>query len=502
MEKGVKSPSFLSSSTFWIAGIITLIFALWGILSPGSAGKAFSAVQKFLINNFGWSYLISVAAFLVLTVSLSFSKYGNIRLGKDDEEPEFSLWSWFAMLFAAGMGIGLVFWSVAEPIMHYTSPPFGSPKTPETAQLALRYTFFHWGLHPWAIYAVVGLAMAYYQFRHGLPALVSSTLYPLIGEEGIRGWVGKLVDILATFATVFGVATSLGLGATQINSGLNYVYGVPKGTYVTVLIICVITFLFILSAVTGIRKGINFFSQLNMVLAFFMMIFLIIVGPARFILDNFTNTLGSYLQNIVQMSFWTDPYGSNPGWVGGWTIFYWAWWIAWGPFVGAFIARISRGRTVREFVWGVLIAPTLLSFIWLAIMGGTALQVEVTKGGIAEQVSKDVSTALFALLHNFPLASLLSSIAMILIAVFFITSADSATFVMAMLTSEGNLEPPASLKIIWGVIEALVAIALLVAGGLSALQTASIASAFPFMIVMIAMCVAIVKSFRKEVGKG
>jgi len=196
--------------------------------------------------------------------------------------------------------------------------------------------------------------MAYYQFRHGLPALVSSTLYPLIGEKGIRGWVGKLVDILATFATVFGVATSLGLGATQINSGLNYVYGVPKGTYVTVLIICVITFLFILSAVTGIRKGINFFSQLNMVLAFFMMIFLIIVGPARFILDNFTNTLGSYLQiqNIVQMSFWTDPYGSNPGWVGGWTIFYWAWWIAWGPFVGAFIARISRGRTVREFVWG------------------------------------------------------------------------------------------------------------------------------------------------------
>jgi glycine betaine transporter len=332
--------------------------------------------------------------------------------------------------------------------------------------------------------------MAYCQFRCGLPALVSSTLYPLIGEKGIRGWIGKLIDILATFATVFGVATSLGLGAIQINSGLNYVSGVPKADYVSVLIICVITVLFILSAVTGIRKGIKFFSQINMALVFFLMMVIVFGGPTKFILDNLTNTIGGYFQNIIQMSFWTDPYGVNPGWVGSWTIFYWAWWIAWAPFVGAFIARISRGRTVREFIWGVLIAP--------------ALYVEVNKGNIAPQVSKDVGVALFALLHNLslPFPTLLCYIAIVLIAIFFITSADSATFVMSMLTSGGNLEPPSVVRIIWGVIEALVAIALLAAGGLTALQTASIASAFPFMLVMIVMCVAILKSFRQELGKG
>lgn len=487
---------------FTVSAGITMIFVMWALIWPKEAENTFTAVQKLLGGNFGWSYLIFVASFVIFTFATAFSKYGAIRLGKDDEKPEYSTWSWFAMLFAAGMGIGLVYWSVAEPMMHYIDPPFGAPESAESAQIAMRYVFFHWGLHPWAIYAVVGLAMAYSQFRKGLPSLVSSTLYPLLGEEGIRGAWGKIVDILSVFATIFGVATSLGLGALQISSGLNYVYDLPKGTLTAIILIVVIVFLYITSAVTGINRGIKFLSNLNMLLALGLMSFVIIAGPGRFILDIFTNTIGSYLQHIVQMSFWTDPFGTKPGWVSGWTVFYWAWWIAWGPFVGAFIARISRGRTVREFVLGVVLTPTLMSFLWFAVMGGSAMQMEVLgHGGIAAQGAKDISTALFVMLQHLPWTTLTSTATMFLITVFFITSADSATFVMSMMTSGGDLNPAAGLKIIWGIIEGAVAITLLLAGGLKALQTASIASAFPFMLVMIAMCVALAKSFRSEFPK-
>lgn len=445
--------------------------------------------------------MLVVTIFLVFCVALAFSKFGDIKLGKDDEVPEYSTWTWFAMLFSAGMGIGLVFWSVAEPMYHYASPPFGEGSTLASAATAMRYVFLHWGLHPWAVFAVAGLAIAYFQFRKGLPALISSTLYPLLGEEGIKGPIGKAVDILSVFATLFGVATSLGLGAMQINSGLNYVYKLPNSTSVTVVLIAVITVLFITSAVTGISRGIKWLSNVNMYLAFLIMLFVLFLGPTKFILNVFTDTIGTYLQNIVQMSFWTDPYGTNPGWVGGWTIFYWAWWIAWGPFVGGFIARISKGRTVREFILGVLIAPTLLSFIWLSIFGGTAVSMELSgDAGIAKAVSENVSTALFAMFQNLPLTALVSTLACVLIGTFFITSADSATFVMGMLTSGGDLEPKAGLKIFWGVTEGAVAAVLLLAGGLSALQTASIVSAFPFMIVMVFMMISLVKAFKGEIG--
>ncbi|MHB8074356.1 glycine betaine uptake BCCT transporter [Desulfosporosinus fructosivorans] len=497
-----EKKSFLGKidrTIFSVSAIIMVLFVVWTLLQPKVAGATFSAVQKFITLNLGWSYLLGVTFFLGFAIFLALSKYGNITLGKDGEKPEYSTWSWFAMLFAAGMGIGLVFWGVAEPMSFYSGPPYGEPNSIQSAQIAMRYTFFHWGLHPWSVFAVVGLSMAYFQFRKGLPALVSSTLYPLIGEKGVNGWIGKLVDILAVFATIFGVATSLGLGAMQIATGLNYAYGLPTGMTTTVIIIIVITALFITSAVTGIEKGIKFLSNTNMVLIALIVGLLIIVGPTRFILNGFTETIGSYLFNIVQTSFWADTFGTNPGWVGGWTIFYWAWWVAWGPFVGAFIARISRGRSVKEFILGVVIAPTLMSFVWLAVMGHSALYIDVVQhGGIAAQVAKDASTAVFAMLQYYPLTGLLTFLTTLIIAIFFITSADSATFVMAMLTSGGELNPSAGLKITWGLIVGAVAIALMVAGGLGALQTASIAAAFPFMIVMFAMSASLIKAFQKE----
>ncbi|MCB8816067.1 glycine betaine uptake BCCT transporter [Desulfosporosinus shakirovi] len=490
----------IDRAIFSFSAAIMVLFVLWTLCQPKEAGDTFNAAQQFITENFGWCYLIGVTFFLFFALFIALSKYGNIILGKDSEKPEYSTLSWFSMLFAAGMGIGLIFWGVAEPMTHYASPPSGQPSTIESAQIAMRYTFFHWGLHPWSVFAVVGLSMAYFQFRKGLPALVSSTLYPLLGEKGIKGWIGKLVDILAVFATIFGVATSLGLGAMQIGTGLNYAYGLPTGNTTTVVIIAVITALFITSAVTGIERGIKFLSKVNMLLLSVILTFMLIIGPTRFILDGFVETMGSYVQNIIQMSLWADAYNTNPGWVKGWTIFYWAWWVAWGPFVGAFIARISRGRTVREFILGVVIAPALMSFIWMGVMGNSALYIDVfQQGGIASQVVKDMSTAIFAMFQYYPLTGVLTSLTTLIIAIFFITSADSATYVMAMFTSGGELNPKAELKIFWGLVLGAAAIALMIAGGLGALQTASIVSAFPFMFVIFAMVVSIVKAFKSEI---
>ncbi|MCO5388290.1 MAG: BCCT family transporter [Desulfosporosinus sp.] len=490
----------IDRAIFSFSAAIMVLFVLGTLFQPKKAGDTFNAVQQFITENFGWSYLIGVTFFLFFALFIALSKYGNITLGKDGEKSEYSTLSWFSMLFAAGMGIGLVYWGVAEPITHYTNPPYGQPSTIESAQIAMQYAFFHWGLHPWSVFAVVGLSMAYFQFRKGLPALVSSTLYPLLGEKGINGWIGKLVDILAVFATIFGVATSLGLGAMQIGAGLNYAYGLPNGTTTIVVIIAVITALFITSAVTGIERGIKFLSNVNMLLLYIILAFMLIIGPTRFILNGFTETIGSYIQKIFQMSLWADAYDTNPGWVKSWTIFYWAWWVAWGPFVGAFIARISKGRTIREFILGVVIAPALMSFIWMGVMGNSALYIDVFQQGyIAAQVTKDMSTAIFAMFQYYPLKSVLTSLTTLIIVIFFITSADSATYVMAMFTSGGELNPKAGLKIFWGLVVGMVAIALMIAGGLGALQTASIVSAFPFMFVIFAMIVSIVKAFRNEI---
>lgn len=494
----------IDKNIFWVSALICLFFVVWTLAAPENVSNAFTATLNFFIKNFGWSFMISVALFLTFCLCLAFSKYGQIKLGKDDEEPEYSTASWFAMLFSAGMGIGLVFWGIAEPMYHFAGPPFGEPKTAEAAEVAMRYAFFHWGLHPWAIYAVVGLPLAYFQFRKGLPSLISSTFYPLLGEQGIRGPIGRAIDCLAVIVTLFGVATSLGLGTMQINSGLNFVYGMPNSTPVSILIIAAITVLFTISVVTGIKKGIKFLSNLNMVLAFIMMVFLLSVGPTRYILNLFSETIGQYLQNIVWMSFFLDTQGdvaarTGYDWVGAWTVFYWAWWITWAPFVGAFIARISRGRTIKEFILGTLAAPALLSFIWFAIMGGTALNIDLFgAGGIADAVAKDVTSAFFITLNNFPLAQLASLLAMAMIVIFFITSADSATFVVGMMTSGGDMEPKTGLKVIWGIIEGAIAAMLLIVGGLKAVQTVALAIGFPFMVIMLFMMYAFMKGLNRE----
>ena len=496
----------IDKEIFWVSAILATIFVVWTVVMPEQAGGVFSSVMAFLTNYFGWSYLLSMTLFLAFCFVVAFSKFGKIKLGKDHDKPEYSTMTWFFMLFSAAMGIGLVFWSIAEPIYHFGGPPFGEAGTAEAAEVAMRYTFYHWGLHPWAVYALVGMALAYFSFRKDMPFLVSSTFSPILGEKGTRGALGKSIDILSVFATIFGVATSLGLGAMQITTGLSFRYGIPDNITVTMIVIAVITVLFTVSVVTGIDKGIKYLSYINMTLAFVFILFFIFAGPFKFILNTLVTTTGYYIQNLPWMSLFADPYkvvAENTGydWVGGWTVFYWAWWIAWGPFVGAFIARISRGRTVREVVVGSLVAPVILSFIWLAAFGGSALEIDLFgAGGITDAVFDNISSAFFVTLEHFPAVGLMSFLATLMIATFFITSADSATLVSAMLTSGGDTEPGTELRITWGVIKGAIAAVLLLAGGLNALQTASIAAAFPFMIVMLFMMYTLWKAFSAEVG--
>ncbi|KRF05477.1 glycine/betaine ABC transporter permease [Paenibacillus sp. Soil766] len=477
---------------------IILIFVLWGAVAPIQLAATATSLFDMSIKNFGWFFLISTFGFLVFAFYLAFSKYGRIRLGKDDDEPEYSTISWFAMLFSAGMGIGLVFWGVAEPLSHYLSPPEGvTGATTDAARLAMRYSFFHWGVHPWAIYTIISLTLAYFQFRKDKKGLISSAFSPLLGKVS-EGGVGAFIDTLAIIATAFGVATSLGLGALQINGGLNHMFGISINPMIQVVIIAVVTVLFLISATTGLDKGIRILSNTNLLIAVLLMAFVFVVGPTSFILDLFTSTLGGYLQNLVYMSLRMTPF-TQGSWVGVWTLFYWAWWIAWGPFVGTFIARVSKGRTIKEFVLGVLLVPSLFSFIWFSVFGGTGLHIELFDHyPIAAAAEKDVTSALFLTLEQLPLGHIIAFIATLLIITFFITSADSATFVLGMLSTKGNPNPTNKVKIVWGVLQSSIAIVLLISGGLSGLQTASIVAAVPFAIVIIGMCASLMIALRQD----
>lgn len=494
----------IDKEIFGISAIISAIFVIWTVFMPEEAGAVFGSIKDFITDFFGWAYSLGMTLILLFVLLIAFSKYGKIKLGKDDDKPEYTTAAWFFMLFSASMGIGLVFWSIAEPMTFFLTPPFGEPGTAAAAEQALRYTFFHWGLHPWGVYALTGMSLAYFSFRKGMPFLVSSTFSPILGENGTRGALGKAIDILAVFATIFGVATSLGLGAMQVTTGLNYAYGIPDTITATLVVIGVFTVLFTISVVSGIGRGIKYLSYINMTLAFTFIAFFLIFGPFRFIANSFVTTIGNYIYNLAWMSFYNDPYNvvaDNTGydWVGGWTIFYWAWWISWSPFVGSFIARISKGRTVREFVLGVLIFPVLLSFFWLSAFGGSAMNIEMFgAGGIADAIAQNVSSAFFVTLEHFPLTGLTTLLATLMISTFFITSADSATLVMAMLTSGGDKKPGTDLRVTWGVIQGATAAVLLLAGGLGALQTASIAAAFPFLVVLMVMMYCVWKSFRQE----
>jgi glycine betaine transporter len=487
-------------SVFYISVIVVAVFVLWGFLFPEHLAEKAGNALAFTTNTFGWFYLFATFIFLVFALYLAFGPYGRIKLGKDDDDPEYSYFTWLAMLFSAGMGIGLVFWGVAEPMYHFMTPPLSGIEgaSPDAARVALRYSFFHWGLHPWAIYTVIGLSIAYAQFRKGESGLISSTFRPLIGDR-VEGPLGKGIDILASIATAFGVATSLGLGTLQINGGLSHVFGIPNTTMMQMIIILVVTVLYMISATTGLNRGIRYLSNINLSLAAGLLLFVLFTGPTSFIIDALTTTLGGYLGNIIPMSFRMTPFTGGV-WVGAWTLFYWAWWIAWAPFVGSFIARVSKGRTVREFVVTVLLVPTLLGALWFAAFGGSAIFFEMfEQRGIAEAVNTDVTSALFVTLEQFPIGWFLGMLATILIITFFVTSADSATFVLGMLTSNGVLNPATSTKLIWGVLQSSIAAALLLSGGLNGLQTASIVAALPFAVIMVFMVFSLNRALKTEI---
>jgi glycine betaine transporter len=474
---------------FFSAGII-LAIVLWGLIAPVALSSVFDQALAFITKNFGWLYLWVVLGLVIMAIVLAVSRYGDLKLGGEDDEPEFSVVTWFSMLFAAGMGIGLVFWGVAEPISHFGTPPPGIiAGTPEAANAAMRYSFFHWGLHPWAVYSIVALAIAFFQFRRGGSALVSTAIEALPWRLAKRSAV--LVNVLAIIATAFGVAASLGIGALQINSGLHAVFGLPVSDASQVGIIAVTTVLFLLSAVTGVERGIKWLSNINLLIAAALALAVFILGPTVAIIDTFTNTLGSYLSEFVRMSLRTTPF-SGSSWVGGWTVFYWAWWISWSPFVGLFIARVSRGRTIRQFIAGTMLAPTLAAFVWFSVFGGAALHMEIWQSvPLAEAVKSDVSTALFTMFNALPLGGLMSGVATVLVLVFFVTSGDSATLVLGMMSTGGNPNPPPKIKIMWGLLISGIAISLLLAGGLQAVQTATIVFAVPFAVVVVLMAVSL-----------
>lgn len=484
-----------NNSVFYISLVVVLLICLWGIILPENFGNMANNIFNFLTVKFGWFYLLAMFFFVIFILGLAFSKFGKIKLGPDDSKPEYSNISWFAMLFSAGMGVGLVFWGVAEPLNHFLGPKAGIiPGTPEAADFAMFASFMHWGIHPWANYAVIALSLAYMQFRKNKPGLISSIFIPLIGEERAQGPIGKVIDILAIFATVAGVATSLGLGTLQINSGLNYLFGLPMNTFVQMSIIIIVTGMFMASAISGLDKGIKILSNTNVALAGILMLLTLILGPTLTIINSLTNGLGMYLNNIIGDSLAIQAFGDN-GWLNGWRIFYWAWWIAWAPFVGVFIARISKGRTIREFILGTTLIPALGSFIWFAVFGGTGLSLGTE---VAAEAIKVTETAFFVVMNHIPLGSIISFVAVILLCTFFVTSADSATFVLGMMSMEGDLNPTTKRKVVWGFIQSLMAAALMIAGGLNMLQTASIAAAFPFAIVMVFACFSLLKALRKD----
>ncbi len=487
------------TKVFWIAIVISLIFVIWGFLFPANLEHIMSSAQSFFLKSFGWLYQLVATFFLLFALFLIFSKYGKIRLGQDHEKPEFKTVTWFAMLFSAGMGIGLLFFGVSEPISHFASPPLGEAHTAESAKQALRYTYLHWGFHAWAIYATIALTLAYFKFRKGLPGLMSAALTPLLGDK-VKGPLGTTIDTVAVFATIFGVAASLGLGAAQINSGLSYLIGIPNHFGIQLVIISIVTVLFLISAGTGLNKGIKFLSNGNMVLAVILFFTMLFVGPTLFILELFTTTFGGYIQNLPSMGLRLAPFSEErASWVQNWTIFYWAWWIAWAPFVGTFIARVSKGRTVREFMIAVTAIPTIVCAIWFAVFGGTGLHLEYIQGFPVS--AQSLETAIYYVYEHLPFSLFLVCITLPLIATFFITSADSATFVLGMQSTGGSLNPPNSVKITWGLILSASATVLLSSGGLPAMQTAIIVSALPLALVLVFMTFSLLKAFRGEFAK-
>ncbi|MGE2728507.1 BCCT family transporter [Mycolicibacterium vaccae] len=500
-EERIARPRSVDWVVFGVTAALAVAFLAWGFIDTAGLASASQAALTWVMDTTGWLFVLTSTGFVVFVLWLALGRYGTIPLGRDDEEPEFHGISWVAMMFSAGMGIGLMFFGVAEPLSHFTDPPPGTGVDGDAAvQTAMATTLFHWTLHPWAIYAVVGLAIAYGVYRKGRLQLISAAFEPLLGDRANGPW-GKVIDMLAIFATLFGSAASLGLGALQIRSGLQIVGGIGEtGNAILIVIISVLTLGFVLSAVSGVARGIQWLSNINMVLAVALAFFVFVVGPTLFILNLLPTAMGSYAADIAEMSARTGAEGVDVNeWLQAWTIFYWAWWVSWTPFVGMFIARISRGRTIRQFVAGVLLVPSLVSLIWFAVFGGAAIHRQQNgtdlagEGGVEEQ--------LFTLLEQYPIAPVVSVVVMILVAIFFVSGADAASLVMGSLSQRGTIRPSRATVVFWGVATGAVAAVMLLVGGedaLTGLQTITIIASLPFLLVMIAMAVALVRDLRRD----
>jgi len=492
--------SSINPRTFWGASAIIGLMVVFTILVPETAASAFGLAQNWTIEHFGWLYVTAVTAFFVLMLYLAFSPTGRLKLGPDDAEPDFPYISWVAMLFAAGMGIGLMYFGVAEPVQHYVAPPEAQPETMLAAREAMAITYTHYGFHPWAIYGLVGLALGYFSHRKGLPLAMRSVFHPLIGDRIYGRW-GDLIDIFAICGTLLGIATSLGVGVSQIVSGLNALFGLPATPLMQVVLIFAIMAVATISVVSGVGKGVRRLSELNLVFAICLMLFILLAGPTLFLIRAYVQNFGLYLDHFIVRSFQLYAYEPR-AWLADWTLFYWAWWIAWSPFVGMFIARISRGRTVRQFIITVLTVPAGFTFLWMTVFGNSAMALDmgIAQGAIADAVRSDLSTALFKFLEYFPAAALTSGLAIALIMVFFITSADSGALVLANLSAKNtdDDDAPHWVRIYWALALAIVASALLVAGGLSALQTATLIAALPFTVILLLTGAGLVRQMNAD----
>lgn len=495
---GTKKYFDIHGPVFWPSIILIVIFIV-GTLALGDAAEEwFGAAQTGITEWASWLFIGGVNVFIGFALYFAFSRFGKIRLGGQEAKTEFSTGAWFAMLFSAGMGIGLMFWAVAEPIFHLLYPPHAEVGSVEALRDAMGITFLHWGLHAWAVYAIVGLALAFFAFNKKMPLNFRSVFYPLLGDR-INGWIGDVIDILAVMATLFGLAVSLGLGASQAGAGMERVFGLTNGVTLQVIIIVVVTLVAVGSVVLGVHKGVKVLSEFNIRLAGLFLLFILILGPTFVILGTFIQSTGYYLQTFAEYATWIEAFDEEGSFMSTWTVFYWAWWISWSPYVGMFIARISKGRTVKEFVLGVLIVPTIVTFVWMSGFGGTALHLESTGiAAIGEAVSADSTMSLFVLLEQFPLSTVTSFLAIVLVLSFFVTSSDSGSLVIDGLTSGGKIDAPVGQRIFWASTEGLVAIILLIGGGLQALQAAAISTGLPFVIILLIMCYSLRKGLIQE----
>ena len=495
----VSRPVFLTSA------LLILAFIIFGAFFNELASEVFGQAKSFVSVRFGWFFIAVVNLVLVMSIYMIFSRYGDIRLGHQTEEPEYNLVSWIGMLFSAGIGIGLLYWGTAEPLYHFMAPPLGEAETIAAAKQAMNISFLHYGLHVWAVYGMVALSLAYFHYRVGLPLAIRSTLYPLIGKK-IYGPMGHTVDTLAVFGTMFGVVTTLGLGVLQINSGLEALFGIPNNITVQIILIAFITMLAGMSLFMGLDKGIKRLSNINILFTVVLLSFVIILGPTQFIFNSFVENIGNYLHQVIPLGTWTESYNGEENWQSSWTIFYWAWWISWSPFVGVFVARISRGRTIREFILGVLFIPITILFLWFTAFGGSAVHMELMAAvdpsmaspGLIEAVQADTGSAIFKLMESYPFTSALNMLIVVMIVLWFVTSSDSASFVIDMLTSGGDTNPPKIQRLFWAGTEGVIAAVLLAAGGLGALQAASIVSGFPFAIVIVIMMYSLLRGLSRD----